>query len=72
MKLNHDEMERIRRAVCLSRGGLEQATDVQIMTIWNHLSPEVREEYMNKAEIVTIPKKTKGRKTNAPSSEPES
>jgi len=40
-------MEKIQAAVCRNRGGLDEATDSQIMIIWNSLSPETQKQYMN-------------------------
>ena len=39
-------MDLIREAVLKHRGGLENATDVQIKTIWNSLDEQTQEKYL--------------------------
>ena len=39
-------MDLIREAVLKYRGGLENATDVQIKTIWNSLDVQTQEKYL--------------------------
>lgn len=41
------QAERIRAAVCQNRGGLEEASDSQIMLIWNSLSAETQKQYLD-------------------------
>jgi len=36
----------IRKAILQNRGGLENATDSQIMMIWNSLDEETRSKYL--------------------------
>ena len=44
------QIKKIRQAVLGNRGGLEMATDEQIMIIWSHLNPETQKEYLNSIE----------------------
>lgn len=41
-----DEFEKIRTAVLANRGGLGEATDVQIITIWDSLDAVTQQEYL--------------------------
>ncbi len=36
----------IRAAVTKHRGGLEEATDAQILRLWNQLTPAVQKQYL--------------------------
>ena len=58
MKFNIAE---IKKAILLHRGGFENATDAQLLTIWNSLDAEVQDQYM---------KNLKGEKGNAPGTRP--
>ena len=40
------DIELIRKAVTKHRGGLETASDSQIMIIWNSLDEETQEKYL--------------------------
>lgn len=40
-------IKKIREAVCANRGGLAEATDSQIMVIWNSLPPDVQKQYLD-------------------------
>lgn len=40
-------IKKIREAVCANRGGLKEATDSQIMVIWNSLPPDVQKQYLD-------------------------
>ena len=46
MKVNIMGMDLIREAVLKHRGGLENATDAQIKTIWNSLDEQTQEKYL--------------------------
>lgn len=39
-------IKKIREAVCTNRGGLEEATDEQIMIIWSSLPADVQKQYL--------------------------
>lgn len=41
------QAKKIRQAVLANRGGLENATDEQIMIIWQHLPPDVQKQYLD-------------------------
>lgn len=41
-----EDIKTIRAAVCRNHGGLEQATDDQILTVWNALDTATKERYM--------------------------
>ena len=41
------KMEQIRAGICKNRGGLKDATDSQIMLIWNSLGPETQKQYFD-------------------------
>jgi len=40
-------MEKIRQAVCKHRGGWESASDAEIRTVWNSLSAEIQQQYLD-------------------------
>lgn len=40
------QIKKIREAVCANRGGLGEATDSQIMTIWKSLPADVQKQYL--------------------------
>lgn len=40
------QIKKIREAVCANRGGLSDATDSQIMTIWKSLPADVQKQYL--------------------------
>jgi hypothetical protein len=44
------DMETIRKAILKHRGGLEEATDGQIMTIWLSLDSTTQQEYLKKVQ----------------------
>lgn len=58
------KMKEIREAVCANRGGLEEATDSQIMTIWNSLDKATQTKYIESI------KERKGQ--DAPGNKPQS
>lgn len=39
-------IEKIRKAIVSHRGGLAEATDGQIIRLWNSLDEETREQYL--------------------------
>lgn len=41
------KMETIRQAVLAHRGGLTDASDAQIKTIWNALDSDVQKQYLD-------------------------
>lgn len=41
------KIKAIREAVCANRGGLSEATDGQIMVIWNSLPKQVQQKYLD-------------------------
>jgi len=43
-------IKKIREAVCANRGGLSEATDSQIMVIWNSLPPDVQKQYLESSK----------------------
>jgi hypothetical protein len=43
----------IRKAICRNRGGLENATDEQIMSLWNSLDPQTQEFYLQSLDTFT-------------------
>jgi hypothetical protein len=47
------DIKKIRSAVTANRGGLEVASDSQIMTIWNSLDSVTRAEYLRSNSDVT-------------------
>ena len=57
-------LEQKRQVILANCGGLEAATDAQILTIWSQLSPEAKESYQAKTKPAK-PKATKGAPTNA-------
>jgi hypothetical protein len=67
-----ESIEKIREAVCRNRGGLEEATDSQILQIWNSLDEDTQKKYLTH-EIKPLPSISldKGEKQDAVSSEPE-
>ena len=56
---------KIREAILTNRGGFAQATDGQIMTIWNSLDEETRKQYLESVEERTATK-TQKRQENRP------
>jgi len=40
-------MEKIRQAVCAHRGGWEKASDAEIRAVWNSLSADTQQQYIN-------------------------
>jgi hypothetical protein len=42
------DMKEIREAICKHHGGLEQATDGQLLTLWEALDKSVQERYLKK------------------------
>ena len=54
------DIETIRRAVTKNRGGLNDATDAQIMIIWDSLDEQTRQEYLQK-----ISKERKGKNADS-------
>lgn len=40
------DINTIRQAVLANRGGLQNASDSEIMTIWNSLDEQTREKYL--------------------------
>lgn len=42
------DIKKIREVICKHHGGLEQATDGQILTVFNALEPSVQERYLKK------------------------
>jgi len=38
-------IKRIREVILANRGGLNNASDAEIMTIWNSLPPEIQKQY---------------------------
>lgn len=40
------QIKKIREAVCANRGGLDSATDEQIMIIWGSLPADVQKQYL--------------------------
>ena len=51
------DIETIRKAVTKHRGGLKEATDSQIMIIWDSLDEQTKQQYLKKV----APKERKGR-----------
>ncbi|MGA1979459.1 MAG: hypothetical protein ABSG99_02685 [Sedimentisphaerales bacterium] len=47
-----EETKKIRQAVLANRGGLEEATDEQIMVIWQDLPADVQKQYISSLSIV--------------------
>ena len=41
-----EDIKTIRAAVCRNHGGLEQATDGQILTVWNALDTATQQRYL--------------------------
>ena len=41
-----EQIKKIREAVCANRGGLEEATDEQIMIIWGSLDSATQKQYL--------------------------
>jgi hypothetical protein len=56
------DMELIRKAILKHRGGLEEATDGQIMTIWLSLDETTKQAYLKKV----TPKERKGKDAAGP------
>ena len=54
----------IREAVILNRGGFENATNAQIMTIWNALDEPTRRAYLENLKA----QEKKGKESNADNS----
>lgn len=50
---------KIREAVLANRGGFAQATEAQIMTVWNSLDDETRKQYLESVEEQTATKTQK-------------
>ena len=50
------EFDIIKQAVVSNRGGLETATDNEILTIWNSLDQEQQETYLKKIKRGRIKK----------------
>ena len=44
------QIERIRQAILANRGGLKEATDEQIITIFNSLDSETQKQYLSSIE----------------------
>jgi len=44
MKLS---VKKIKEVVCANRGGLQEASDSQIMIIWNSLTKETQKQYLD-------------------------
>lgn len=40
------DIKTIRQAVLTHRGGLQNATDAQILTLWNSLPADVQQQYL--------------------------
>ena len=40
------KMETIRRAILKYHGGLKEATDSQVMTVWGSLTEETKKQYL--------------------------
>ena len=51
------DIDLIRKAVTKHRGGLKEATDSQIMTIWESLDEQTKQAYLQKV----TPKERKGK-----------
>jgi len=49
--------EKIREAVCKNRGGLNQASDEQIQTVWRSLTAETQKQYLDSIETRQTAKK---------------
>lgn len=41
------KIEQIRAAVCKNRGGLKDATESQILIIWDSLLPDTQKQYLD-------------------------
>ena len=41
-----NQIQKIREAVCKNRGGLDGASDDQIMIIWRHPPEETQKQYL--------------------------
>ena len=41
------QIKKIREAVLANRGGLQKATDGQIMIIWSHLPADIQKQYLD-------------------------
>jgi len=52
------KIKAIREAVCANRGGLSEATDGQIMVIWNSLPPNVQKQYFDSVKDKESPSTT--------------
>jgi hypothetical protein len=46
------DIKEIRKAICANHGGLEDATDEQIMIVWNALTAETQKKYLEKKVMV--------------------
>ena len=53
------DIKKIRQAVTANRGGFDDASDTEILTIWNALSPETQKQYLEST------KETKEKDKNA-------
>jgi hypothetical protein len=49
------DIKTIRAAVCRNHGGLSEATDGQILTVWNSLLPETQKKYLEQSEVKDAP-----------------
>jgi hypothetical protein len=45
-----EDIKIIRAAVCRNHGGMEQATDSQILTVWQSLTAETQKKYLSQKE----------------------
>lgn len=52
------DIRTIREAVIANRGGFEEASDGEIMTLWQHLPAETQGKYLE--SVKTAPKGRKG------------